>query len=494
MAYDTLTDFLSELEARGELHRVSGPVSSRFEIAAITREMTLRSPQPPALLFDQVDGQSISVVTNLLGTESRMLAALRVEKFSELADQLINLIAPDIPQGWMNALQLVPRVTQLMKLPPVEVQTGRSQQVVRIGKDINLGTLPVPFSWQGESSPVLTAGIVHAFDPETNSRIMQRTSLELTGVNTLSIHIHPGDDLYRAAEIARQRGEQLPMAVSLGVDPAIWFASQLPLPRGTDPAMIAGFLRNKPLEFVPGRSQQIPVPANAEMVLEGFIDSSLPWVKAGPIAAPTGYYGPEETVPVMHVTTLTHCSNPVLHASIVGPPPNEEQWIGRASEQLFLPLVKLYVRDLVNLHWPRAGLFRNWLFVSIRKTHPQHARQVIAALWGLQGLAQAKMIVVVDDEIDITNEELVWSTMGTNVNPQSDCVFADLPADAYDHATPQRYVGQKLGFDATRKLPAEGMQRDWPNRVEIPEETRRRILERWAELKLPGTPADGGRS
>lgn len=456
MAYDTLTDFLSELESRGELLRVSSPVSSRFEIAAITREMSLQSDNAPALLFDNVDGQNIPVVTNLLGTKSRMLLALRVNQFSELADQLINLLSPEIPEGWRNALQLIPRLNQLMKLPPVESQTGRSQQVVRIGKDVNLGLLPTPYSWQGESAPVLTAGVVHAIDPVSGVRILARTPIEVTGSNTLALHIHPGNDLYRAARELSAEGQQFPLAISIGLDPAIWFASQLPLPRQTDPAMIAGFLRNKPLELVRGRSQDVQVPANAQLIIEGYLDATERWNSAGPIASPTGFYSPQESVPTIHVTAITHCSNPVFQSAIVGPPPNEDEWIGRATEQLLLPLAKLYIRDLVNLHWPRAGLFRNWLFVSIRKTHPHHAKQVMHSIWGLHGLSQAKMVVVVDEEIDVTNEELVWHVLGTNINPKSDCVFAESAADAYDHSCPERYAGQKMGFDATRKLPEEG--------------------------------------
>lgn len=491
MAYDTLNDFLSELESRGELLRVSSPVSSRFEIAAITREVMLQSENPPALVFDQVDGQSIPVVINLLGTRSRMRLALRVEKFSELADQLIGLLAPEIPEGWKNALQLIPRVTQLMKLPPIESQTGRSQQVVRIGKDINLGNLPVPYSWRGEAGPVLTAGVIHAMDPVTGIRLLSAVPVELTSHSTMALHIHPGHELYMALKVAREAGQQFPLAISLGNDPSIWFTAHLPLPRGTDPTMLAGFLRNKPLELVSGRTQDIHVPANAEMIIEGYVDANEPWQSAGPIAAPTGFYSPDEIMPTIHATALTHCSNPVLHSSLVGPPPNEAEWIGRATEQLFLPLAKIYIRDLVNLHWAQAGMFRNWLFVSIRKTHPQHARQVMHAIWGLHGLSQAKMIVVVDDDVDVTNENLIWHLMGTHVNPQSDCVFADLPADAYDHACPQRFVGQKMGFDATRKLPEEGYPRQWPDRVEIPEETREIIQKRWHEFGLPGSPRQG---
>ena len=492
MAYDDLADFLSELESRGELHRISAPVSSRFEIAAITRETVLRSDRSPALLFDQVDGQSVPVVTNLLGTESRMLAALRVESFADLAQQMIDLIAPDIPSGWMNALQFVPRLTQLMKLPPSETQTGRSQQVVRVGRDVNLAALPVPYSWQGESGPVLTAAVAHAVDPVSEARILLRTSAELTGANRLAIHCHPGDEIHAAAQECQRRGVPLPLALSLGGDPAIAFTSQLPLPRGTDPATVAGFLRNRPMELVRARSQDVLVPAQAEFIIEGYIDPAEPTTQAGPVAAPTGYYGPVETVPCMHVTTLTHCSNPVLPATIVGPPPQEDFWAGRAIEQLSLPLVRLFVRDVAQLHWPRSGMFRNLLFVSIRKTHPQHAKQTMQALWGLHGTAQAKFIVVVDEDVDVTSEELVWYTVGVNAHPGRDTIFAEGPAGAYDHAAPHRYAGEKMGIDATVKSADEGHPRAWPERVEIPDETRQRIRQRWSEFGLPDAADSGG--
>lgn len=491
MPFDSLTDFLSELEQRSELHRISASVSSRFEIAAVTRQSALQSSGNPALLFEQVDGQAIPVVTNVFGTRERLQHALGVRDFRELGQRLIDLLAPDLPQGWLNALQLIPRVSQLMKLPPAIVQTGRCQQVVRVGKDVNLGTLPIPFSWQGEAAPVITAGLVHAVDPVTNVRILRRMPLELKSANTLAIHLQPDEEIHAAALEYRRRGIQMPLAVSVGAEPVLWFCSQLPLPRGTDPAMMAGFLRNTPLELVKARSQEVQVPAHAEFVIEGYLDAAEPWTDAGPIASPTGFYGPEETVPLMHVTTVTHCTNPVFQASIVGPPPNEDHWVGRATEQLFLPLIRLFARDVVNLHWPRCGMFRNLLFVSIRKTHPEHARQTMHALWGLHGLASAKMIVVVDEEIDVTNEELVWHTVGVNTHPGADTEFAKGPTHAYDHAAPVRYVGHKMGIDATAKLPGEGFPRPWPARVEIPEETRKRISERWSEFGFDGTSGKG---
>jgi 4-hydroxy-3-polyprenylbenzoate decarboxylase len=491
MRFDSLTDFLGEIEQRGELHRVAAPVSSRFEIAAVTRQSALQSPGNPALVFEQVDGQAIPVATNVLGTRERLELGLGVRDFQELGQRLIDLLAPDLPQGWLNALQLVPRVSQLMKLPPAIVKTGRCQQVVRVGKDVNLGTFPIPYSWQGEAAPVVTAGIVHAFDPVSNARILRRIPLELKHGNSLALHLPPDEELHAAALEYRRRGVQMPLAVSLGVEPVLWFCSQLPLPRGTDPAMMAGFLRNTPLELVKARSQDVQIPAHAEFVIEGYLDAAEAWDQAGPIASPTGFYGPEESAPLMHVTTITHAANPVFHAAIVGPPPNEEHWIGRAAEQLFLPLIRLFVRDVVELHWPRCGMFRNLLFVSIRKTHPEHARQTMHALWGLHGLASAKIIVVVDEEIDVSNEELVWHTVGVNCHPGRDSEFAKGPTHAYDHAAPVRFVGHKMGLDATAKLPGEGFPRPWPARVEIPEETRRRIAERWSEFGLADSAEQG---
>lgn len=485
MAFDSLADFLDELQTRGELHRISAPVSSRFEIAAISRQSSLQEGSNPALIFDQVDGQSIPVVTNLFGTAARMRSALRIEKFEDLAQHIVELIAPEIPRGWLNALQLIPRVSQLMKLPPIETQTARCQQVVRVGRDINLGTLPVPFSWKGESGPVFTSALAHTFDPLTGARLISRVPAELKGTNTLLIHCHPSQPLWSAIRESQSRQETLPLAISLGSDPAISFAAELPLPRGTDPAAFAGFLRNKPMNLVSARSQKIQVPADAEFVMEGYFDPNEPWASGGPIAAPTGFYGPEETLPVMHVTTLTHCSNPIFPASIIGPPPQQDEWMGRGIEQLFLPIIRLFVRDVVQIHWPRSGLFRNLLFVSVRKTHPHHARQVMHALWGLQGIAQSKYIVVVDEDVDVTNEELVWYTVGVNTHPGRDTFLIEGPTGPYDHAAPVRFSGQKMGIDATVKDSHEGHPRDWPTRVEIPEETRERIFQRWPEFGLP---------
>ena len=482
MDHDHLADFLDVLENAGELVRVSAQVDPAFEIAEITDRICKSSEDGPALLFDNVKNHTIPVVTNLLGSRSRMCRALHADSLEEVADRIAGLVQPDLPESWLESLKLVPQFASLTKLPPKTVASGLCQQVVKMGRDVDLGQLPLLQNWPEEAGPTITAGQVYTTHPETGVRNVGLYPLQLCGPDRLSIHWHAHHDGYQHWREYKQREQQMPVAVVLGGDPVFFYIASAPLPANTDECLLGGFLRSKNIDLVRCRSLEMEVPADAEIVIEGRIDTSAPNVSAGTIALPTGFYSlPEETAQI-HVTAVTHRSNPLFPALIGGRPPMEDYWLGKATERILLPLIRLFIPEVVDMNLPRVGASRNFLFVSIHKEYPQHAHKVMHAMWSLKRLMVSKFIVVVDADVDVHNEEQVWFHVGANAHPGRDVLFSPGPGDLHDHATPVRGLGHKMGIDATRKLSDEGHPRPWPEPVQMRPDIREQVTRRWGEF------------
>lgn len=485
MAYDNLGDFLSELEDAGELVRISAEVDAALEIAEVTDRLCKSPGSGPALYFENVHGASLPVVTNLLGSRQRMCRALGIPSLEALSERIAAVLQPDLPEGWLETLRLVPQFASLAKLPPKMVKTAVCQQVVKMGRDVDLGQLPVPRSWPDEAHPVITAGQVCTRDPLSGRRNITLAPLEVIGRDALRVHWNVHHDAWRNLLAHRERSLQMPVAIALGGDPVLPLMAATPLPSGTDGYLFAGFLRGRSLDLVKCRSCELEVPANAEIVIEGYIDSTEPLELSPGVGSATGFYSLPEPLPVVRITAVTHRSNPVFPAMISGRPPMEDHWIGRAVEQMFLPIMKLFVPELVDCHSPQSGVFRNLVFVSIRKEYPQQARKVMNALWGLGWLMTSKIIVAVEADIDVHDEEAVWFEVGANVHPGRDTLFCEGPTHMGDHAAPVRGLGHKLGIDATRKLPYEGHPRPWPAKLRMTAEVRDLVTRRWAEYGLP---------
>jgi 4-hydroxy-3-polyprenylbenzoate decarboxylase len=485
MNFDHLADFIAALEDDADLVRIAAPVDPVFEIAEITTRICQLPGGGPALLFENVKGHAIPVVTNLLGSSARMCKALRAESLEQAAGRVAALVHPALPEDWLHTLKLVPQVAHLMTtLPPRAVKTGLCQQVVHLGRDVNLAELPIPHAWPEEAAPTITAGQVFTQHPQSRVRNVGRYPLEVRGRDSLRVHwdMHQGG--FRNYTAYRERNQQMPVAVALGGDPVYPYMASAPLPANTDECLFGGFLRGKNIDLVKCRSIELEVPAEAEIVLEGYIDPSAPLETSGPIATATGHYAISQAQPVMQVTAVTRRANPIFPAIIVGAPPTEDYWLGKATERLFLPLVKMVAPELIDLNMPRAGVFRHLLFVSIRKQYPQQARKVMNVLWSLDWLMTAKIIVVVDADVDVHNEEQVWLRVGNNVHPGRDVVFCEGPTHVHDHAAPCRGVGHKMGFDATQKLPEEGHPRPWPAMLAANANIRDLVNGRWHEYGL----------
>lgn len=489
MPYDHLADFLSDLHDSGELIRVEAEVDPVLEIAAITDRITQSADGGPALLFENVKQTALPVAVNLLGSEKRMCRALGVADVEEVAHRVAGLIRPALPEGWLEKLKLLPQFSQLTNLPPKTVATAISQQVVKVGRDIDLGELPQLHCRPKETAPFITRGQIHTVDPVTGTRHVGNVPLEIRGATSVLVHWTPHDVGFQNFRKTCQLGKQTPVAVSLGGDPLLDFLCTLPLPADSDPLVFGGFLRDKNIEVVACRSVELQAPAHAEIVLEGYIDALQELQPGSEFGSRTGFYSPRMPRPLLQLTALTHRANPVFPTTVFGQPPREEYWMNRAVQRIFRPLIKLFLPEIEDFHLPRSGAGRNICFVSINKTYPQQARKVMNGIWSLNQLMYSKLVVVVDAGVDLHNEEQVWFQVGANLDPARDVLQTSGPADYLDHANAIAGTGAKIGLDATTKFPEESQSRAWPSQLDMPQEIVDLIERRWPDYKIGKIPS-----
>ena len=481
MSYHCLAEFLEELGEAGELVRIEAAVDPVLEAAEIT-ERTVRAGGP-ALLFGAVVGHQLPLLTNLLGTETRICRALGVESPGELAGRIGELIEPPEPEGWFEKIKTAPGRAALRRLPPRTVKTGACQQVVRLGGDVDLGELPVVQCRPREAGPTITAGELFAADAESGRVLVGRYDLRVLDRDRLAACWDPHDDAARLMTGYQERKERMPLAVVLGGDPSGLLAAMAPLPSGADVSALAGFFRNRPRDLVRCRSLELEVPTDAELVIEGYADPAEPPVDCGVLAASGGYYRSARRAPVIRVTAVTHRANPVYPALVPGPPPDEACVIHRTLGRIFLPLVRLAIPELVDYDLPVFGAGRHWVLVSIRKTYAGQARKVAHAVWGLRQLMFSKLLVIVDEEVDVHDQPEVWAAVAGHVDPGRDVWFSSGPLDPLDPAGGAGGLSQRMAIDATVKRPEE-RSAPRPGPAEMSEEIRRLVSDRWAEYGL----------
>jgi 4-hydroxy-3-polyprenylbenzoate decarboxylase len=484
MPYPCLADFLDELERAGELVRVEAEVDPILEAAEITARTAERGG--PALLFGSVKGHNVPLLTNLFGSERRVCRALGVRSPDEVALRIEALVRPEEPEGWFERIKTAPTRTVLGRLPPRIVKTGPCQQVVRLGGDVDLTELPAVQSRPREPGRAITAAVLVTADPMSGRRVVGRYDLQLLGRDRLAVAWAPHQQPARLlAEYAR-RGEPMPVAIVLGGDPVGLLSAMALLPGDADAWAFAGLLREKPVELVACRSVNLQAPSDADIVIEGTIDPKAPPHPCGPLCTPGGTYAPARPAPVIGVTAVTHRANPVFPAMVSGPPPHEACVAARVLGRIFLPLVRLSVPELIDYDLPAFGAARQAAVVSIRKTHAGQARRVAHAVWGLPGLMFAKLLVVVDEEVDVHDMPGVWSAVMAHMNPGRDVFFQQGPPDPWDSATPAGTLGHKMAIDATAKLPDE-YQGEPPEQAVMSEAIRQLVGGRWSEYGLGPT-------
>jgi 4-hydroxy-3-polyprenylbenzoate decarboxylase len=487
MSVNNLREFIALLETEDQLAHVSVPVSPVLEITEITDRICKGpSDKNKALLFDNPTGYDIPVLINAFGSAQRMARALGVNELDELNEQLSKVIDPRLPQGLRETLsrgQELLNVLRAIGLGPKKTRRAPVQEIVQADNP-SLEFLPILQCWPQDGGRFITLPQVITRDPQIGTRNVGMYRLQVVDKRTLLVHWqrHKGGAEHErlAQELYKER---IPAAIVLGGDPASMWCASAPLPLNIDEYLLAGYLRGAPVEFVDCVSQPLEVPAEAEIVIEGYVDPNehLP---EGPFGDHTGYYTPVEPFPVFHVTAITQRREPIYPTTIVGIPPMEDVWMGKATERLFLPLMRLFLPEIVDVNMPAEGVFHNLVLVSIKKRYPGHARKVLSGLWGLGLLTLAKTIVVFDEWVDVQNlSQATWQALG-NVDWSHDILITDGPTDHLDHASRHHSYGGKIGVDATAKLPEEGYTRSWPEVIRMDPAVKERIDQIWEELGL----------
>jgi 4-hydroxy-3-polyprenylbenzoate decarboxylase len=472
-----LRDWIALLEREGELVRVSAEVDPKLEVTEIV-DRTVRAGGP-ALLFENPKGSGIPLLINQFGTERRMCLAFGVESLDDIAAKLGDILEMQPPDGLAAKVRGLKTLKSIADSRPRTVKRGASQEVVLRGDDVDLGRLPVQTCWPGDAGPFITLPAVITRDPRTGQRNVGMYRMQVLGPRSTAMHWQIHKD--GRADYLFTEG-RMEVAVALGLDPISAYSASAPLPKHIDEFMMAGFLRGEPLELVKGVTVDLEVPADAEIVLEGYIDKG-DLADEGPFGDHTGYYTPAEQFPIFNVTAITMRKDAVYPSIVVGKPPQEDAWLGKATERIFLPAVKMTVPEIVDYDLPVAGAFHNLCIVSIKKAFPGHAKKVMHAIWGLGMLSLTKGIVVVDEHVDVHDYAQVMFYVGANVDPKRDVVIAEGPLDHLDHAPTLQFVGGKIGIDATAKGPLEGT-REWPPEIEMSDEVRDLVDRRWAEYGI----------
>ena len=480
MPYTNLSDFVQVLENAGELRRIAHPVKAELEIAEIADRVMKAGG--PALLFENVVGKKIPLLINAFGSMKRMSIALGVNDIEEIAKKISKLIQIQPPRTFKDKIQLAGELIKLAGLPPKIVSDGACHEVVQREPDLNI--LPVLTCWPGDAGPFITLPMVFSKEPVKGTRNVGLYRMQVFDARTTGMHWHLHKVGARHFQHQKKSAGKMELAVCLGGDPAMIYAATAPLPDQIDEILFAGFVRNKGVELTRGITVDIEVPADTDIVIEGYVDPSEPLRREGPFGDHTGFYSLADEYPVFHVTCITHRKNPVYPTTIVGRPPMEDVYLGKTTERLFLPLVRVTLPEIADMNLPVHGVFHNLAIVSIKKEYPAHARKVMHALWGLGQMMFTKILIVVDHDVNIQNlSEVTW-IVGNHIDPKRDMVFLDGPVDVLDHAAPRLGFGSKVGIDATRKWRGEGFEREWPDAITMDEKTKRYIDSIWHKLGI----------
>ncbi len=503
MAFESYGGFLKLLEQAGELVRISQPVATELEITELANREMKKPGGGRALLFEKpaVNGQvsPFPLAINCFGSPRRMAASLGASSVDELAAELGSLLKAKPPTSFREALKLLGTAFELRHARPKLIKTGPCKEVIHrfeapptrvepwpaapeVDRPTTFGSqpptllnLPIQKCWPLDGGRFITLPCVVTRDPDTGERNLGMYRIQIYDERTTGMHWQLQKVAARHGRRYYETGQRMPVAVFLGGDPAFTFCATAPLPDGLDEFLLAGYLRKQSVELVKCETNDLEVPANADFVIEGFIDPREPLRMEGPFGDHTGYYTLPEPYPVFHVTALTHRKDAVYPATIVGIPPMEDFYLGSASVKLFLPIFKMNFPEIVDIALPAEGVFHNLVFVSIRKSYPMQAYKIMHGLWGMGQMMFTKYIVVVDDDVDVHNTSDVLFRLCANTDPQRDSIFTKGPADVLDHATSEIAMGTKMGIDATRKLAGEGFKRRWPPLIRMDEGVRKKL-------------------
>ena len=480
MAFDHLGEFVEALRSAGEIRDIERVVDPYLEVAEIA-DRTVKQCGP-ALLFHHVRGSSMPLLINAFGSMKRMAMALGVEKLDDLAAEMESLLQPRLPAGIKEGIGLLPKLYRLSNLRTRTVSSAPCQEVVET-ESATLDDLPIITCWPGDGGPYITLGQVITRSPVDGARNIGMYRLQKFDGRTLGLHWQRHKTGARHYEAAEARGDRLEVAIALGPDPATIYASTAPLPEGIDELMFSSFIRWKPVDLVKCKTIDLEAPASSQIVLEGYAEPGERR-REGPFGDHTGFYSLADDYPVFHLTAITRRRNPIYPTIIVGRPPMEDGYLGKATERLFLPLLRKILPEIVDLNLPIEGIFHNLCIVSIDKKYPGHARKVMHGIWGAGQMMFTKMIVVLDKDANVQDmSEVIWR-LGNNIDPRRDVLISEGPSDVLDHAAMLPAYSGKIGFDATVKWKDEGFQGDWPDEIRMSEEIRKKVDGYWESLGL----------
>ncbi len=507
-----LKAFVDELIQCNELVTINTEVDAYLEIAEITDRVS-KTPgkQNKALLFTNVKNYQMPVLINAFGSDKRICMALGVEKLDDIGVRIKQLLKPKVPENFLDKLALLPTLMEVGKFPPQIVnKSGSCQEVVLTNRDEPmLDTLPIITSWPYDAAPFITLGVVITRDPKSQIRNLGIYRMQYINNNTLAMHWHKHHDGARHFENQREhessavpyiveppnygtffdnhkyqdQNVKLEVAVVIGSDPAVTYAASAPLPPDIDEFLLAGFLRKKPVKLVKCKTVDLEVPSDAQIVIEGYVDQAQ-LINEGPFGDHTGFYSLPGLFPTFHVTAVTHQAKPIYQTTIVGKPPQEDCYLGKATERIFLPMVQLLVPEIVDMNLPWEGVFHNCAIISINKRYPGQAKKVMNAVWGLGQLMFTKFVIVVDKDINVHNLSQVALVVFGNTCPRRDTLITDGPLDILDHASPILGYGSKMGIDATVKWKAEGCNRDWPQPIVMSAAVKELVSAKWLQYGI----------
>jgi 4-hydroxy-3-polyprenylbenzoate decarboxylase len=472
--YTDLNDFIADLDKRKLLARVRESVSPDLEIAALTDRVCKTPGGGPALFFERPTGFDIPVATNLFGSMERMCLALGVSSLDEVAREIDDLMTPKMPEGMLGAIKMLPMLDRLRDLLPKTVKDAACQEVVK--RDGSLDELPILKCWPEDGGRYITFPLVITKDPETGVRNVGAYRLQVFDGRTTGMHWQRHKGGAQHHRVAERLGKRLEVAIALSPDPTLAYSATAPMPEGLDEFLLAGFLGRRRVELVKGVTVDLEVPASAHFVLEGYVEPGERR-REGPFGDHTGFYSLADDFPVFHLQCMTMRKKGVYLTTVVGIPPQEDYYLGKASERIFLPMIKKTLPEIVDMHFPAQGIFHNIVLVSIDKRYPGHARKIMNAFWGLGQLMFSKTIIVVDNDVNVQDvSEVAWIA-GTHVDPQRDIQFTRGPMDDLENASDLPAYGSKMGIDATRKWPGEGFTREWPKRLVTSDNAARRAAD-----------------
>lgn len=479
MAFKDLHEFVAVLENKGLLHRVTTLVDPVLEITEITDRISKKGG--PALLFERVKGSPYPVLINAFGSFERMSLALGVQQLDEIGARISKMLElQDLTGSLLDKMRFLPRLAEMGSWVPRMVRKAPCQEVILRDEDATLNIFPILKCWPGDGGRYITLPLVFTKDPETGGRNLGMYRLQVFDGKTTGMHWHVhknGAENYRRHQ---KIGQRMEVAVALGGDPATIYAATAPLPHGIDEMLFAGFLRSEPVEMVKCVTVDLEVPAQADIILEGYVDLDEQRVE-GPFGDHTGYYSLADYFPVFHIRCITHRKDAIYPATIVGKPPMEDCYLAKATERIFLPLLKMFIPEIVDINLPLEGVFHNCAVVSIKKSYPGQAKKVMCAIWGMGQMMFTKMIIVVDEHVNVQDMSEVWWRVYNNTDPKRDFMMVDGPLEVLDHSSPLPTYGSKVGIDATKKWPGEGHNRDWPEEIEMTQEIKKLVTSRWQE-------------